>query len=54
MNDETLEQVSLRLPSGLSEAIRKRAKRNRRSLNQEATFLLERAVSGEVKEGEAA
>lgn len=51
--NETLEPVSLRLPSALSSMIRNRAKANRRSFNQETIVLLERIVA-ENEKAEAA
>mgnify|MGYP004516200243 CR=1 FL=1 len=55
MIEETLEPASLRLPTHLLATIRKRAKVNRRSVNAEATVLLEERIAEiEAKAGEAA
>ncbi len=43
-SDEEIAALSIRLPASLKAVIEQRAQANRRSLNQEIVWLLERAI----------
>ncbi|NKK87563.1 Arc family DNA-binding protein [Rhizobium leguminosarum bv. viciae] len=57
MQNRTMKEMfNLRLPTGLRDRIKEEAERNRRSMNAEIIFHIERAMfdTFEMKKGEAA